>query len=91
MGGGPETFTIPSYSSFTWFTFNLTNPLPVSAGGTSYLEFCLADHFTFATNNNYPNGMCYQAGSSSPSPQDDLVFRVHIQPNPGSYGWQNMH
>ena len=47
--------------------------------------------FTFATNSNYPNGSCMQAPSSTPSPQDDVVFRVYIQPIAGSFGWQNMH
>jgi hypothetical protein len=88
---GAQTFTIPSYSSFTWFKFNLATPMPVSAGGTDFITFCGVGMLSFATNNNYPNGGCFQAGDSSPSPQDDLVFRVYIQPNPGSYGWQNMH
>jgi len=45
------------------------------------------DFHEFATNSNYPNGSgcCFASGD------DDLLFRVHIQPNPGSFGWQNMH
>ena len=91
FGAGFEQFTIPSYSSFTWFTFNLATPISVNAGGTKSLNFCRAQETTFATNSNYPNGECFQAGFSTPSAQDDLVFRVHIQPNPGSFGWQNMN
>jgi hypothetical protein len=91
LGAGLEQFTIPSYSSFTWFTFNLATPIPVNAGGQRFLTFCAALETTFATNSNYPNGQCFQAGNSTPSAQDDLVFRVHIQPNPGSFGWQNMN
>jgi hypothetical protein len=91
LGGAFQQFTIPSYSSFTWFTFNLATPIPVNAGGQRFLTFCAALETTFATNSNYPNGQCFQAGGSTPSAQDDLVFRVHIQPNPGSFGWQNMN
>ena len=90
-GFGFEQFIIPSYLSFTWFTFNLATPIPVNAGGQRFLTFCAAFETTFATNSNYPNGQCFQAGGSTPSAQDDLVFRVHIQPNPGSFGWQNMN
>ena len=91
FGASPESFIIPSYSSFTWFTFNLASPMPVSAGVTTVLQFCRADEWTFATNSNYPNGSCFKAIFSSPSSQDDLVFRVYIQPLAGSFGWQNMH
>ena len=91
LGASFETFTIPSFSEFTWFTFNLANPISVNAGGTTSFTLCMASRNTFATNNNYPNGRCPQAGVSTPSAQDDLVFRIHIQPNPGSFGWQNMH
>ncbi|MEH6538432.1 MAG: hypothetical protein V7719_18700 [Psychroserpens sp.] len=91
LGASFEQFTIPSYSSFTWFTFNLATPIPVSAGGSAFLTFCVAFELTFATNSNYPNGECFEASFSTPSAQDDLVFRVHIQPNPGSFGWQNMN
>lgn len=91
FGPGFEQFTIPSFSSFTWFTFNLATPIPVNAGGQKFLSFCNALETTFATNSNYPNGQCVRAGNSTPSAQDDLVFRVHIQPTPGSFGWQNMN
>jgi hypothetical protein len=86
--GGQGSFTVPSYGSFTWFTFTLPNPIAVTAGNYWNISFCgigVVDR-AFATNSNYPNGSgcCYPGA-------DDLLFRVHIQPNPGSYGWQNMH
>jgi hypothetical protein len=86
--GGQGEFIVPSYGSFTWFTFALPNPIPVTAGNFWNIVFCgmgVADR-SFATNSNYPNGSgcCYPGA-------DDLLFRVHIQPNPGSFGWQNMH
>jgi cysteine-rich repeat protein len=86
-----DVWIVPSYSSFTWFTMNLNNPIPVSAGVSVNLDFFYAFQFTFATNSNYPNGSCVQAPSSTPTSQDDLVFRVYIQPIAGSFGWQNMH
>ena len=87
--GGQGSFTVPSYGSFTWFTFALPNPIAVTAGNYWNINFCgfgVLDR-AFATNSNYPNG----SGCCFPGADDDLLFRVHIQPNPGSYGWQNMH
>ena len=96
MGGFPEIdfmgqgmYTVPSYSQFTWHTFILTNPIPVSAGQINGFGFIGpgVDMRSFATNSNYPNGNgCCFGGSD-----DDLLFRVHIQPVPGSFGWQNLH
>ncbi len=81
---------MPSYTQFTWHTFTLETPAPVTAGVPFNFNFMGpgADFHEFATNSNYPNGSggcCFDSGD------DDLLFRVHIQPDPGSYGWQNMH
>ena len=85
---GQGSFTVPSFGSFTWFTFVLPNPIAVTAGNFWNIDFWGPGVYErkFATNSNYPNGSgcCYPGA-------DDLLFRVHIQPNPGSYGWQNMH
>ena len=96
MGGFPQIdfmgqgmYTVPSYSQFTWHTFILTNPIPVMAGGMDYFTFIGpgVDMRSFATNSNYPNGSacCFFSGD------DDVLFRVHIQPVPGSFGWQNLN
>ena len=82
------SYTVPSYSNWTWHTFELNNPIPVISGG--FFNFSITgsgvDFRTFGTNSNYPNGSgcCFNGA-------DDLLFRVHIQPNPGSFGWQNMN
>jgi hypothetical protein len=85
---GQGDFYVPSYDSYTWFTFVLPNPIPVTAGGFWDISFIgpgVAER-NFATNSNYSNGGgCCFLGA------DDLLFRIHIQPNPGSYGWQNLH
>ena len=86
-----QFWTVPEYNSFTWFTMQLDNSIPVTAGQSKLLRFFYAFQFTFATNSNYPNGSCSQATNSTPSPQDDVAFRVHIQPNSNTDGWQNMH
>jgi hypothetical protein len=97
MGGFPQIdfmgqgmYTVPSYSQFTWHTFILTNPILVSAGGMSNFVFIGSgvDMRSFATNSNYPNGnlMCCLN-----TPDNDVLFRVHIQPVPGSFGWQNLN
>ena len=87
---GQGMYTVPSYSQFTWHTFILTNPIPVSAGGMDYFTFFGpgVDMRSFATNSNYPNGdlMCCLM-----TPDNDVLFRVHIQPVPGSFGWQNLN
>jgi hypothetical protein len=87
---GQGMYTVPSYSQFTWHTFILTNPIPVFAGGMSYFRFIGpgVDMRSFATNSNYPNGnlMCCLM-----TPDNDVLFRVHIQPVPGSFGWQNLN
>ncbi|WP_051229728.1 hypothetical protein [Psychroserpens burtonensis] len=85
---GQGSFTVPSYGSFTWFTFVLPNPIQVTAGGSWNIDLIgpgVLDR-RFATNSSYPDG----GGCCFPG-ADDLLFRVHIQPNPGSFGWQNMH
>jgi len=87
---GQGMYTVPSYSQFTWHTFILTNPIPVSAGGMGYFTFGGpgVEMRSFATNSNYPNGslMCCLM-----TQDDDVLFRVHIQPVPGSFGWQNLN
>jgi hypothetical protein len=87
---GQGMYTVPSYSQFTWHTFILTNPIPVFAGGMSYFRFIGpgVDMRSFATNSNYPNGnlMCCLM-----TLDNDVLFRVHIQPVPGSFGWQNLN
>ena len=87
---GQGIYTVPSYSQFTWHTFILTSPIPVTAGGVANFGFIGpgVDWRSFATNSNYPNG---SLGCCLPTADDDVLFRVHIQPNPGSFGWQNMH
>jgi hypothetical protein len=87
--GGQGSYSVPSYSQLTWFTFNLTYQFPVFAGSPTsfFLDGPGVYSRVFATNSNYPNG---SAGGFA-SPQDDVLFRVHIQPVPGSYGWQNLH
>ncbi len=85
---GQGSFTVPSFGSFTWFTFVLPSPIPVSAGVPFNITFIGpgVDFHEFGTNSNYPNGSgCCFLGA------DDVLFRVHIQPTPGSFGWQNMH
>jgi hypothetical protein len=87
---GQGEFIVPSFGSFTWFTFVLPNPIAVTAGNQWSINFTgggVRDR-VFATNSNYPNG---SGGGSYVPGANDLLFRVHIQPNPGSYGWQNMH
>lgn len=87
---GQGMYTVPSYSQFTWHTFILTNPIPVFAGGWSYFRFIGpgVEMRSFATNSNYPDGnlMCCLM-----TPDNDVLFRVHIQPVPGSFGWQNLN
>jgi len=87
---GQGIYTVPSYSQFTWHTFILTSPIPVTAGGVANFIFIGpgVDFRSFATNSNYPNG---SLACCLPTADDDVLFRVHIQPNPGSFGWQNMH
>jgi hypothetical protein len=85
--GGQGTYTVPSYSNWTWHTFVLNNPIPVTNGGFFSLFFDGPGVWerTFGVNSNYPNGSGCCFGD------DDVMFRVHIQPNPGAFGWQNMH
>ena len=84
---GQGIYTVPNYTSWTWHTFVLNNPIPVTNGGNFMLSFIGpgVDERTFGVNSNYPNGSGCCFGD------DDLMFRVHIQPNPGAFGWQNMH
>jgi hypothetical protein len=95
-GGSPDidfmgqgTYTVPSYSQFTWHTFILTNPRPVTAGVASDFAFMGrgVDYRSFATNSNYPNGFALGLNTSD----DDILFRVYIQPVVGSFGWQSMN
>jgi hypothetical protein len=87
---GQGMYTVPSYSQFTWHTFILTNPIPVSAGQINGFGFIGpgVDYRSFATNSNYPNG---SLGCCLMTPDNDVLFRVHIQPVPGSFGWQNLN
>jgi hypothetical protein len=87
---GQGIYTVPSYSQFTWHTFILTNPIPVSAGGMDYFTFGGpgVDMRSFATNSNYPNGSLMCCLNTQ---DNDVLFRVHIQPVPGSFGWQNLN
>jgi hypothetical protein len=85
---GQGTYIVPNYTNWTWHTFVLNNPITVTNGGMFHLEFIGpgVDERTFGTNANYPNGSaCCFPGAN------DVLFRVHIQPTPGSYGWQNMN
>ncbi|MEY3237372.1 MAG: hypothetical protein RI883_1473 [Bacteroidota bacterium] len=87
---GQGIYTVPSYSQFTWHTFILTSPMAVTAGIPANFMFIGpgVDQRSFATNSNYPNGnlqCCLM------TPDNDVLFRVHIQPVAGSFGWQNMH
>ena len=84
---GQGIYTVPSYSNWTWHTFVLNNPIPVTNGGFFSLTFDGPGVWerTFGVNSNYPNGSGCCFGD------DDVMFRVHIQPNPGAFGWQNMH
>jgi hypothetical protein len=97
-GGSPDiefmgqgTYTVPSYSQFTWHTFILTRPMPVTAGGFANFEFIGrgVDLRSFATNSNYPNGRL--GGCCLNTSDNDVLFKVYIQPVVGSFGWQNMH
>jgi hypothetical protein len=88
---GQGIYNVPSYTSWTWHTFVLNNPIPVTNGGPFNITMDgpgVSDRF-FATNTFYPNGqiMCCSYGP----PGEDLLFRVHIQPTPGTFSWQNMH
>jgi hypothetical protein len=78
---------VPANSSFYWLTTTLTGSqqIPVLAGQTSFFDI-RAHESELATNSFYPNGSaCCFPGAN------DILFRVHIQPTPGSYGWQNMN
>jgi hypothetical protein len=80
---------VPDNSSFYWLTTTLTggNQIPVTAGQIADFFICTG-RAQLATNSFYPNG---SASPALPGGADDLLFRVHIQPAPGSYGWQNMN
>jgi hypothetical protein len=86
---GQGGYTIPNYSQLTWHTFVLTSPVNVVAGGLASFSFYGTGvmYRSFATNSNYPSGnlmtCCFI--------DDDVLFRVHIQPVPGSFGWQNLN
>ena len=75
-----------NYSSLTWHTIYLTNPVPITAGFMFNLHFAMgADELSFATNSNYLDG----SGCCFPG-QDDMLFRIHIE-TPGGLVWVNMH
>jgi hypothetical protein len=89
MPGYSQKVSVNSNPGYSWLTIILTTPQDVKAGiPTSFAinTFGVADR-DFATNNLYPNGSgcCWQ------DKVDDLVFRIYIQPVPGSKGWQNLH
>ena len=75
-----------NYSSLTWHTIYLTNPVPITAGFMFNLDFAAgSDELSFATNSNYLDG----SGCCFPG-QDDMLFRIHIE-TPGGLVWVNMH
>ena len=88
-----NSVNVPAQSSFYWLTTVLTggNQIPVTAGMPSSFDI-----YTFtsqlATNSFYPggSGRCnYCVGTLGGG--DDLLFRIHISPDPGTYGWQNLN
>ena len=88
-----NTVTVPASSSFYWLTTVLTggNQIPVSAGMPS--SFNIFTHEAqLATNSFYPggSGRCFGGGCTLGG-GDDLLFRIHIAPDPGTYGWQNLN
>jgi hypothetical protein len=89
MPGYNQNITMGSSASYTWYTVVLSTPQPVTAGKPttfSFSTFGVASR-DFATNSLYKKGEgCCWLGT-----ENDLVFRIHIQPMPGSIGWQNMH
>lgn len=89
MPGYSQKVYVNSNPGYSWLTVILTIPQDVKAGKPSsfaFNTFGIADR-DFATNNlySYGSGCCWQDKA------DDLVFRIYIQPIPGSFGWQNMH
>jgi hypothetical protein len=84
-----EITDIPSLLSYTWITHAFATPISIVNGSSfsiSLQSLFFSPSLLFATNNNYVNGSaCCGIGA------DDFLFRVHIQPIPGSLGWQNMN
>jgi hypothetical protein len=88
-GNSFQRVNIPNaLTSFTWVTILFGSPLSVTAGSQASFSFSGlgADFRSFATNSFYPNG----SGCCFPG-ANDLLFRIHIQPTAGSYGWQNLN
>ena len=84
---------VPGNSSFYWLTVVLTgyDQIPVRAGMPS--SFNIYTHEAqLATNSFYPggSGSCDYGGGNLGG-GDDLLFRIHIAPDPGTYGWQNLN
>src|SRR5690606_31986294 len=79
-----ESYVVPDYTSWTWHTFVLSVPVQVVNGGPFSIDL-FSPFLQLATNSFYPGG------SGCCSAEDDLLFRVHIQPEPGTFSWQNMH
>jgi hypothetical protein len=89
MPGYNQNITMDSSVSYRWYTIILSTPQPVVAGKSTTFSFSTfgAASRDFATNSLYQKGEgCCWLGT-----ENDLVFRIHIQPIPGSIGWQNMH
>jgi hypothetical protein len=82
-----ETYSTPENSSWTWHTFVLSVPVQVVNGGLFSVSLAspIFGFLDFATNS------FYQGGSGCCFAENDLLFRVHIQPDPGTFSWQNLH
>ena len=91
--GGGNTVIVPGYSSFYWLTIVLTgiDQIPVRAGMPSSFNIT-TNYAQLATNSFYPggSGRCDYGGGTLGG-GDDLLFRIHIAPDPGTYGWQNLN
>jgi hypothetical protein len=88
-GSSFQTINFPNpLTSFTWVTILFNSPLTVMAGSQASFSFGGAgvNYKSFATNSFYPNGSgcCFNGA-------DYLLFRIHIQPTAGTYGWQNLN
>jgi hypothetical protein len=87
-----NSINVPAHSSFYWLTSVLTGgyQIPVTAGiPSSFFMYTMVSQL--ATNSFYPggSGSCDNGGDMGGG--DDLLFRIHISPDPGTYGWQNLN
>ena len=83
---------VPSNATFYWLATTLTgnNQIPVFAGNSSSFTIC-TNNSQLATNSFYPGGSASSWDGALPSGADDIVFRIHIAPGNGNYGWQNLN